>query len=686
MITDKIKALFQFIEFLHSNIENFKQYDEVINELYFLDNKRSELKPRNNFNDKLKYDEVQTEIKDKFKVIKKNIISSLQAKATELNICDWNNPDETLWNYNISEVNSLKEKFGENDLPVILNYKRKYIEFRTTTNCTYFQDSFFSGLDEIFKELFDFFKDSEHNEFKAFEAKKIEVNSFNELAEIISGKSKLKIKIDKNLTITEKLNYWQNVIETNISEPLKKKYGNDFLFKFEAEQEQRKILTKLFGLKYNLVSPLLIPIHIYNEHFENGLNEPEFTYWFLKYNSQTFFEVEIIMKRLPEKLNTPLSENFINVELKKLNDFEIRAESLLHENKFDIYDEYSYSEYTKEIEYLRIKAEYYKTHALPSVHAIGNTTVVLYAEHILLKEFLENELKKVQPQNRLQLIKGAVVTNKWANSSLSQMRYNSTEIWHQVAGYHWEGETLYKNHSDIELDTVNFPVITKGFTAYLIQNFGKSEQLIFDKYYEHCLNRYKQEEARKPGSSMRDLDAEFYPLHISLEKEFAKFSELILPYLCKAEIELINQYIEAYFKYIEQKYSTKSTKKEILKYFPELNEQSQPEKKTKSNQKLKDGYSSKEWCTILYFTDYLEKHDTDYDTDVAKSFHAKHKLPFAETSFLQNFKDVKRHIEKSEKQAVRLIEKIIPYFSQDKAVSEYAENQLSIILDDLERK
>ena len=56
------------------------------------------------------------------------------------------------------------------------------------------------------------------------------------------------------------------------------------------------------------------------------MNEPEFTYWFLKYNSQTFFEVEIIMKRLPEKLNTPLSENFINVELKKLNDFESLTE------------------------------------------------------------------------------------------------------------------------------------------------------------------------------------------------------------------------------------------------------------------------------------------------------------------------------------------------------------------------
>lgn len=166
--------------------------------------------------------------------------------------------------------------------------------------------------------------------------------------------------------------------------------------------------------------------------------------------------------------------------------------------------------------------------------------------------------------NRLQLIKEAVVTNKWANGSLSQMRYNPTETWHQMAGYHWEGETLYKNHSDIVLDTVNFPIVTKGFTAFLLQLLGNSEQVIFDKYYEKCLNRYKQIESRKPGSSMRNLDAEFYPLHVSQEKEFVTFSEKIHPYLSKSDIELINQYIEAYFRYIEQVFAPKGITETVL--------------------------------------------------------------------------------------------------------------------------
>lgn len=166
--------------------------------------------------------------------------------------------------------------------------------------------------------------------------------------------------------------------------------------------------------------------------------------------------------------------------------------------------------------------------------------------------------------NRLQMAKGSVITNKWANGEISEMKYNSTEIWHQVAGYHYEGDTLYKNHPDHILDTVNFPVITKGFTAFLIQLLGNSEQIIFEKYYEKCLNRFKQIEQRKPGSSLRNLDAEFYPIHISQEKEFATFSEKIHPYLSKSEINLINQYTEAYFKYIEQVFAPKEITASVL--------------------------------------------------------------------------------------------------------------------------
>ena len=395
MITDKIKALFQFIEFLHSNIENFNQYNHLINELNFLADKRSKLKPLKNFKDKLQYDEVQTEIQDKFKILQDNTANLIKGKAKELNVCSFEKELEYNFNGVQSDIHQLKNNFCNDDLPEIFKHKNKYIEYRTNTHNTFLSlQFFFDELDEITKSLFDYFKDTDQNEFEAFVTKPIDVDSITELAEIISGKNKLNIEIDKNLSITEKLDYWKSVIDKHFNEPLTEQFG-EYEFTFEQEQAKKKQLIKLFGTNYSLISPLLIPERIYNKHFENALNEPEFTYWFLQHNAQTYFNVEIKMKRLPEKLKTLLSENFIKAELKKLNDFEQKAESLLNESKFDIYNDYSFSEYDKEIEYLRIKADYYKTHALPSVQATGNTTVVLYAEHIYLKKFLETELQKI---------------------------------------------------------------------------------------------------------------------------------------------------------------------------------------------------------------------------------------------------------------------------------------------------
>lgn len=100
----------------------------------------------------------------------------------------------------------------------------------------------------------------------------------------------------------------------------------------------------------------------------------------------------------------------------------------------------------------------------------------------------------------------------------------------------------------------------------------------------------------------------------------------------------------------------------------------------------KDGYQSKEWCAICYFSDYLDKDESKTDTSIIKAFHHKHDLPFAVTTFIANFRIVKRHIINSEKQAVRLIKNILPHFSEDEKMRETIENELSIINDDLERR
>lgn len=196
MITERIKALFQFIDFLHSNIENFKQFNNLINDLYLLDKNRNELNPRNNFVEKIKYDEIQAEIKLKFEIIDVNIIQRIKTKAIELNICEWG-CDKTLWNWNISEISNLKENFSNDNIPEILLHKSKYLEFRTKTNCDYFQTFFFNDLDEILKALFDYFKESPENEFEAVETKTIPVNNLREAVEQFKkGNKKISLPID----------------------------------------------------------------------------------------------------------------------------------------------------------------------------------------------------------------------------------------------------------------------------------------------------------------------------------------------------------------------------------------------------------------------------------------------------------------------------------------------------------
>jgi hypothetical protein len=183
MIPKKIEALFQFVAYLHSNIENFKQFDNVVKELNQLEGARSKLSPQENFADKLESDRLQAEIKDKFNVVMENIIQPIRTKALELEISEWVT-NGSFWNGYISEILNLKASFSETDIPVIQLHGNLYIEFRTKTNCDYFQMPFL-GLDRILKDLFCYFNKGAKSEFELFEVKTIHVGSLAESFELL---------------------------------------------------------------------------------------------------------------------------------------------------------------------------------------------------------------------------------------------------------------------------------------------------------------------------------------------------------------------------------------------------------------------------------------------------------------------------------------------------------------------
>jgi hypothetical protein len=209
----KVKALFQFIKHLHSNIDNFNQYNDLIQELEKLDKERNKLNPKNNYKDKLKYDEVQTAIESKFKILQDNTANLIKAKAKELNVCNFDNEPDYSFNGVEAEIHNLKENFSNKDLPEIFKHKSLYLEYRTNTHKTFLSlQFFFDELDEIAKDLFDYFKDTKQNEFEPFEIKAIPANNWNEVVKLFQAGHKKIILPDINSLITSNIEQPKNEV------------------------------------------------------------------------------------------------------------------------------------------------------------------------------------------------------------------------------------------------------------------------------------------------------------------------------------------------------------------------------------------------------------------------------------------------------------------------------------------
>jgi hypothetical protein len=196
MIPKEIEAIFIFIDFLDNNKEEYiNKYIPLCNELRDLDVKRNSLHPNANYKDKQEYDKVQSQIELKFKPVYENVYTPIANKLQELGIWSGDDTYSSIHNNNISAISELQRNFTDEDVEQIMHYKQKYLQFRNDTNSDFLCLSFvFQSLDEILKDFFDFFKDTNENEFKNFEAKTIEVKNINELAENISNKRNENVK------------------------------------------------------------------------------------------------------------------------------------------------------------------------------------------------------------------------------------------------------------------------------------------------------------------------------------------------------------------------------------------------------------------------------------------------------------------------------------------------------------
>jgi len=294
MIPDRIKDLFQFIEYLHSNIENFNHYNDLLKELKELGQKRSRLNKNESFKDKIEYEKIQNEISQKFDILKQNVTQKIISKANDLKLLDNNrNSNELTLSY--KNITTLKEKVEPEDLNEILEHKNKYLEYRKQTNKeNYLSFGFlFTDLDEYIVDLFSFFSEDK-NEFDFITPTK----TF-----LISGNSETKTKVWNSLADTF---YFQIYFET---EDGKEKNNNSILTPKNWEQHKDtffKQRMETYPESYTETEKIKLEL----EDLEKlTINKTD--YKILKQRYKDFLLNEIKEKKetpQPQEAETPLSE------------------------------------------------------------------------------------------------------------------------------------------------------------------------------------------------------------------------------------------------------------------------------------------------------------------------------------------------------------------------------------------
>lgn len=150
-----------------------------------------------------------------------------------------------------------------------------------------------------------------------------------------------------------------------------------------------------------------------------------------------------------------------------------------------------------------------------------------------------------------------VYPDRWANGKKGYMRYNSENVWYQYAELPYEGTTPRQAYQDIsELEnTVKFPIVATGITAYVLRRMNRVPgEKIYTDYYEACLSKFKDVEKLKPDAFIRDLDSEFYSIHLREETDKIKESEVVFSYTTIEETAQIGEFVKNYFEYIEKNY------------------------------------------------------------------------------------------------------------------------------------
>ncbi len=190
--TLQLKPLFNFIDFLHANIDNFNQYNGVILELNKELNKFYQL--GTHFTEVKEKKARQKKIDGMWDIIFTNIVDPIKDKVAELTLFDWQAP-ETLSNNHMPLVLRLSENCDGKDVEVILKAKRQYIEFTNEiSSCVIEQNErMFKYLNEVMSVIAKDFETEGDMSIKHDEVRRVE--TFGELVEGFNSEKKVSLPL-----------------------------------------------------------------------------------------------------------------------------------------------------------------------------------------------------------------------------------------------------------------------------------------------------------------------------------------------------------------------------------------------------------------------------------------------------------------------------------------------------------
>jgi len=164
-------------------------------------------------------------------------------------------------------------------------------------------------------------------------------------------------------------------------------------------------------------------------------------------------------------------------------------------------------------------------------------------------------------------IKVEARSNRWANGKVAGFEYDQQNICYRVVELTPDLSNFII--TPVERNNENCPSVAMGFVAFLIRNWGKNEVDIYNNYYSSCFANFECVESKKPGSFRRNLSADFFYFHLADEKKKIKFSEQIFPFISDEEVDLINDFVAAYFEFINDKYFPNKNKNAQIAELPD---------------------------------------------------------------------------------------------------------------------